>query len=164
MTVMPISSRCLIVAGMLLLAGCGGDEGGDLPATVDASGVVLLDGKAVQGASVVFIPVDPGQYPAFSSTDRNGNFDLKAFEAKGGAVPGKYQVQVSKTVEITEDGTPKLVDLGPDAAHAEQDPNPKASWENMLPPKYASAATSQITVDIPETGRSDIKIELVSKP
>jgi hypothetical protein len=146
---------CIAVL-LLLQIGCGGGGADNLPATVDASGVVLLDGQPVHGASVVFVPVS-GNYSAFASTDSSGRFELKSFEAKEGAVPGSYQVQVTKTIEVKE--TPNVE--GPDAAHA-QATKGAVSWENALPSKYADPVNSGIKVDIPDTGRSDIKIELVS--
>jgi hypothetical protein len=149
-----------VAAAMLLLAGCGGGEGGDLPATVDANGVVTLDGTPVEGASVVFAPVAPGEYPAFAMSDGNGKFELKAFEAKGGAVPGSYKVQVSKTVEVA--GANKNVDLGEDAEHADQGEEANLMWENALPEKYANPDSSGLTVEIPSDGTNDIKLELVS--
>lgn len=162
---MNAAKRVVTIGVSLLLLGCGGGGGGEnLPATVDASGVVLLDGTPVEGASVVFVPVAPGTYPAFASTDSRGGFSLKAFEAKTGAVPGSYQVQLSKTVEIKAGGGPAPAPAGEDAEHAANDPSAGLQWKNSLPAKYASSATSEIKIDIPENGRSDIKIELVSKP
>jgi hypothetical protein len=35
-------------------------------------------------------------------------------------------------------------------------------WKNALPAKYANPATSELKIDIPATGVTDIKIELVS--
>lgn len=153
---------CFPVVGLLVLSGCGPDTSG-LPATVPASGVVLLDGEPVHGASVVFAPVEPGKYPASGLTDEEGRFELNAFEAKTGAVPGEYKVMVSKTVEVAGDaggGPPAGSD---EAAHEAESPNAGLTWVNELPAKYANITASGLTVTVPEEGTSDIKLELSSK-
>ena len=159
--------RCAAVSALLLLlAGCsdGEDEWTrELPETVPAGGVVLLDGKPVEGATVVFAPAPPGKYPATAVTSSDGEFELKAFPSKEGAVPGSYQAGVTKNVE-TGAGKPKDPSFyGLDAEHAEEAP-PPIEYKNVLPQQYADPASSGLTVEIPAGGTSELKIELKSGP
>ena len=150
----------------VLLAGCsGGDDmwTKDLPDTVPASGVVLLDGKPVGGAVVVLAPVAPGKYPAQALTDEDGEFALDAFPSKEGAVPGSYQVAVTKNIEAGAGKTKDPSSYGLDAAHAAAAP-PPSEFKNMLPETYAVPTTSGLTLEIPEEGTSELKIELKSAP
>lgn len=145
-----------IVASLLFVCGCGGPDLSHLPRTVDAKGVVTLDGDPVEGASIVLMQ-DSGEYFARGISDSSGRFSLDAFEGKPGAVPGDYKAQVSKTVEIEGGPAPE----GEAAEHATEDA--ATGWENALPKKYASITTSGLTVTIPEDGITDIKLELISK-
>lgn len=149
------------MVGLLVLSGCGPDTS-DLPATVPASGVVLLDGTPVHGASIVFAPQAPGKYPAFGMSDKNGRFEMKAFEAKSGAVPGSYKVMISKTIEVQGEPAAAPPPGSEDAAHAAEGSNVGLTWVNELPAKYQSFETSGLTVTVPEEGISDIKFELSS--
>lgn len=155
----------LSCAILLTLVGCGG---GDMwtdkqPETVMASGHVTLDGQPVEGAQVVCNPYENDHNHACSAlTDSSGYFELIAFPSKKGAVPGNYQVGVSKTIEINQQFS--AADLGEDAAHATEDPATAGlTWKNTLPEKYANPLTSGITIRVGETGTSGFKIELSSK-
>ena len=130
---------CLAV---VTLAGCTGEGG---PATVNASGVVTLDGKPVEKAQVIFIS-DAGTNPTSAMTDAQGHFSLSYNGEKKGAIPGNYKVQVSKTVMETkgEGGTEIKLTQG-------------------LPAKYANIVTSGLTLEVPQKGTSDLKIDLKSK-
>ncbi len=156
------------VASVVFLLGCSGTDkwAERLPETVEARGVVLLDGKPVEGASVVFVPVDPSGHQAYAVTDEDGEFELRAFPAKSGAVPGKYKVTVSKTVETGEEVAEELggeseTDEGPvDRATVKK---AKQAWANALPAKYANPKTSGLTAEIPPEGTDSLRIELSSK-
>jgi len=141
----------LLTAGMLTGSGCG-SAGGNLPKTVPASGVVTLDGKPVDGAQVILVPVGEAKTGAFGVTDASGRFSLRAYEEKPGAIPGEYQAQVSKTVQVRLDGPKGSVDGG--------DP---VRYEYGVPAKYTGAKTSGLTVSIPDAGNSNIQLTLTSK-
>ncbi|WP_166828192.1 carboxypeptidase-like regulatory domain-containing protein [Thalassoroseus pseudoceratinae] len=74
-----------------LFAGCGGESGPELG---EVSGRVLLDGNAVEGASVKFSPVEGGR-PSFGTTNANGDYELEYTEDRTGAVLGKHTVEIS---------------------------------------------------------------------
>jgi hypothetical protein len=147
-----------------LFSGCGpGDD--NLPRTVKAAGIVTCDGKPLEGASIV--AMDPsGKYFARAMSDKSGSFSLDAYEAKPGAVPGKYNVTLSKTVTVDKATDPKLVkQLKDDAQHAAGgDANAaNISWMNDLPAKYNSPASSGLSIVVPDDGTTALKLEISRK-
>jgi hypothetical protein len=153
-------SASTIAIFMLTLSGCGGDDG--LPRTVNASGIVTLDGEPIEGASVVFAEASGTNF-AQGLSDENGRFSLDAFESKTGAVPGSYKVTVSKTVTVEKSVNQKAMKaLAEDAEHAASGgaENANVSWVNDLPQKYAGFGTSGLEAVVPEDGTDDLKIEL----
>jgi hypothetical protein len=126
----------------LSFTGCG-DSGG--PKTVNASGIVTLDGNALDGAQVVLID-ESGVLPAYGPTDKSGKFSLRISDERSGAVPGTYKVQVSKT----------LMDQGNTSEGS-------VTLKHGVPKKYASYVTSGLTCTVPNEGTSDLKFELSSK-
>jgi hypothetical protein len=138
----------LPIFGVGLIVGCGPDLS-HLPRTVKAEGIVTLDGVPVEGALLTFI-ADQGEHHASATSDKNGRFVLNAFPQKSGAVPGSYKVGVSKTVinggKEDESGGETTINLS-----------------YGLPSKYASFTTSGLTSTIPDSGTSELKIDLTSK-
>ena len=67
--------RMLFVAAWLLVAaGCSGPKG---PARVTVTGTVTLDGKAVEGANVIFHPLEGTDALASQAfTDSVGRFEM----------------------------------------------------------------------------------------
>jgi hypothetical protein len=84
-----------LIAAALVMAGCG-------PAGPDVQfveGVVTLDGKPLDGASVAFVPIDKSGISAAGKTDADGRFRLNATQGKKygkGTVVGDYVVTVTK--------------------------------------------------------------------
>lgn len=144
---------------MAFIAGCGSSDSWtkSLPDTIEASGYVTLNTVPVEGASVVFAPVD-GKYAATGVTNSSGYFELKAFPSKSGAVPGSYKVGVMQTVQFDDSG--KAFDPGEDSEHHDA-ATASVGWKNALPERYKSPETSGLTASIPEEGTSEIKIELL---
>lgn len=156
------SMACL---GLICLAGIGCGGSGDKwtagqPDTVDASGVVTLDGKPIEGATIVFGPVD-GKYPANAISASDGSFSAAAFTSKPGAVPGKYKVAVTKTIE-DKNAKKKKFDPGEDSEHAKDGDGSDVMWTNGLPEKYKLPSNTPIEIEVPSGGVSDLKIELSS--
>jgi hypothetical protein len=134
--------RNICLLALLLLSGCGGETG---PRTVEASGVVTLDGKGVEGAQVTFIDANASN-PAVATTDANGKFSLKYNGEKNGAIPGDYKVQVSKTqLQGNNNGGAEItISYG-------------------LPQRYANIVTSGLTQNVPERGIDNIELKLTTK-
>ncbi|MEP3479792.1 MAG: carboxypeptidase-like regulatory domain-containing protein [Fuerstiella sp.] len=151
--------------GLACLVGLGCGGSGDKwtanqPDTVDASGIVTLDGEPVEGATVVFGPID-GKYPAHAITESDGSFSAAAFTSKAGAVPGKYKVALTKTIE-DKDAKKRKFDPGEDSEHA-KDGGGDVSWANELPEIYKLPNTTPVEIEVPAGGVSDLKIELTSQ-
>ncbi len=154
----------LVLMGIAPLIGCSADDGtDDLPETVSAEGVLTLDGKPLEGASIVLSPSDTAGYAASAISGSNGKFRLQSFPMKEGAVPGAYQIAVTKSVESGGAGAWKPEDFGEDAAHAAESP-PPSSMKNVLPVQYADPKTSGLSLTIPPEGLSEHAIELISTP
>lgn len=82
-----LSATCGLL--MLICAGCGRSERTLYP----VEGTVTYDGKAVEGASVLFIPENGA--PSTGKTDASGKYALIT-RGKAGAPEGKYDVTVVK--------------------------------------------------------------------
>ncbi len=123
-----------VIAGVIVLAGltgCSGDSEDRLP-VYSASGQVLLEGKPLPHAFIVLHPRDASDkrvLPARGQTDENGNFQLTTYQSGDGAVEGEFAVTVQHYPTRKEG---ESVVPGP----------------NVLPPRYANPATTDIKVNI----------------
>jgi len=139
--------------------GCGG--------TSKVEGVVTLDGKAVDGASVVFMPEDGKGQSAVGGTDANGNFSLTT-NNKPGAAKGSYKVVISKVKVTGEPMTPadSIAKMKGSMPKSSAGPAPiaggPAKSDSLLPAKYASPSTTPFTIKIPLES-SPLKLEMTSK-
>jgi hypothetical protein len=75
---------------------------------------------------------------------------MQAFPPDSGAVPGKYTALVVKNP--IDDTTTAAAD-----SHDAPPPKPK---KGLLPEKYGKVETSTILIDLPEEGRTDMKIDI----
>ncbi|MEX2169936.1 MAG: carboxypeptidase-like regulatory domain-containing protein [Pirellulales bacterium] len=108
------------------------------------SGTVTYQGAPVQGAIVVLHPAEAGELqPAQATTDSNGQFAISTHIGQGayqpGLAPGKYLVEISKR-EVASDFT--------------------RPPRHLLPEKYASAKTSELTADVPAEGVEELEFTL----
>jgi len=155
-------STCIV--SLILLAGCKTRDRGNIPQTAPVSGTVTLDGKPVDGATVVFVPTGTPAYGAYAITDSSGRFTLKSSETVTGAVPGGYLVQVTKLVPDTSGS----VVVTPEEAEHEAQAKGSSSTagggtKNALPEKYANPKTSGIEVTVPAEGIQNLEIKLTSQ-
>lgn len=94
----------LIGAGLGLIVGCGRNAG---PVVQFVEGKVVLDGEALEGATVGLSPVKGSSgLPAYARTDGQGIFRVTSTRGgrrDGGAVAGEYVVTISKIVAEDED-------------------------------------------------------------
>ncbi len=153
-------------------AGCG--SGIDRPRVEFVEGVVTLDGKPLEAATVGLTPVSGG-LPAYGNTDAAGVFRLTSSRGGlpgAGAVAGDYRVSVRKVKE----------ELGP----AESAENPEATAEpsiedyerwleqqqqqnrrrvprvtSLVPERYTNPETSGLIATI-EPGRNRLELKLTS--
>jgi hypothetical protein len=134
-------------------------------------GDVTLDGKEVDGATVVFTPVDGAGPLASGFSDANGHFVLST-AGKKGVAPGTYHVTITKVPRLGETamkpGSPEYVaamqkNKGPAGNPGPAAPGTGGGPKSELPKKYADVKTTPFKdVKVPlET--SPMKLELSSK-
>jgi hypothetical protein len=138
---------------LAFMAGCGGPPGpkADIERVVPVSGTLTYKGAPLDSYQVSFRPTD-GRRPAVGVTDAQGKFTLGTNEAGDGAPPGMCKVAVVWVAPPSTDppGQETVID----------DPAllPKPSVQ--IPPKYGNPETSGLTQDVPESGITDLKIDL----
>lgn len=110
------------------------------------SGVVTLDGKPVEQATVLFKP-ETGPV-AYGQTDAAGRFELSTAGRKG-AVPGKHKVSITKT-KVTGVGNDEMVD--PEKV--------KTEW--IVPQKFTDPDKSGLTAEVAR-GKTTFEFHLKSK-
>ncbi|MGL4554529.1 MAG: hypothetical protein ACRC33_25475 [Gemmataceae bacterium] len=121
--------RVLAASVLAAAAGCGGGS------TASVSGVVTLNGKPLEGASVSFTPMsaDPNAVGgSYGKTDARGRYQFKTVAGNAnGAAFGKHRVAIS--------------------LYKENEQNPDgAGGTTSLPVKYN--AESDLTFDVPSGG------------
>lgn len=172
-----------LLFGALVLTGCGS---GLSP----VSGVVTIDGKPVEGATVTFVS-DDGKQAASGQTDKDGNFTLSEGGVPG-ARSGSYKVIVTKTKGTSapgegaspEDMAKAMKKAAEDDAKAAKGTSkpagsdaaskmkammpsggsaaPGAEVKSELPAMYASTATTPLSAKVPPDNQP-IRLELKSK-
>jgi len=118
-----------------IFSGCGAG-------TTSVSGVVTLDGKPVEGASVSFTPVaekDGGVGGSYGKTDAEGRYTLRTVAGdRTGAAVGKHKVTITLS---------------------KSDPNnPEGAAKELIPAKYNTK--SELTFDVPSGGTDSANFEL----
>lgn len=141
---------------VILIGGCSG--GGDLPPLHPATGTVLYNGEAVEGAAVVFrTKVDDKNYVATGTTDAQGKFELST-SGEPGAVAGTYTVTVSK--KKSEGGESESLSMEEAAEQAEKGESNEPKVTNELPEKYGDPNQSDLKKEVTAEGPNDFKLEL----
>jgi hypothetical protein len=125
-----IDLRPLLLATAVAIAAGGCSKGVKL---LPVSGTVTYKDKPVPRATVLFAP-EKGP-AATGVTDAAGRYTLKTSKLGEGAVVGKH------AVSITAGESPDYDPLAPGAG-----PPPAVKW--LIPEKYASAATSGLSVTV----------------
>jgi hypothetical protein len=140
----------LMVIG--LSAGCSKGPGrvSKIEKVAPVSGTLIYKGAPLEHYQVTFHPTD-GRRPALGVTDATGKFTLGTNKVGDGAPPGASQVSVTFA--------PPEVDNSLTSGGIENPallPKPKVK----IPAKYGNVATSGLTQNVPDSGLSDVKIEL----
>lgn len=92
------SVRCIgLVFLCLMLAGCGNDKG---PKLANLEGTVTLNGKPLQGVTVVVLP-SVGR-PASGITDAAGHYETRFTRDKMGAPVGAHRIRVEMNLPPVE--------------------------------------------------------------
>ena len=149
---MSASSFLSLRGRLLLLAvlgfGCNSAQPtGDRQPTVSAAGELTYQGQPLPHHQVLLTPPTP-QRPAAGTTDENGKFTLGTNGPGDGAVVGTHQVSV---VYVGPPGS------GGDGMNDFSAPPPP---KVKIPAKYNRGETSGITIEIPSSGDTALKINL----
>lgn len=124
----------------LAFAGCGGSRYD----FVDVTGVVTLDGKPLEGATVKFQPQGGGAM-SYGVTDGSGRYELETMKGERGTIVATHTVSVSKT-----SGTA-------DASSDEAQPTPK----QLIPPRYNTK--SELAYEVKAGSNQPADFALTSK-
>src|SRR5262245_1223682 len=134
----------------IFVAGCG-RKGPNLPPQYPVSGTIMLDGKPLAGAGIMFLPRGETRGTgAFAMTDAAGKYSLKTDYGGPGAPDGEYAVTISKVVN--RDGTPYVPN--PNAAEAGE--------RETLPGTYSDSMKTVLKANVPKGGDT-IDFDLKSK-
>lgn len=117
--------HCVAALSLLFLSTLGCNRQPARPKVVKASGIVVVDGEALESGYIQFIPEN--DRPASAKIGPGGKFVLETFENEDGCVPGKHRVTVSSV-----DETDKTV------------------RKYKAPPEYADLLTSKLEMQVDE--------------
>jgi len=138
------------------LAGCGSSDG--ISGLVPVSGIVTMDGKPLEGATISFVPEAKNEpsTPGSDMTGPGGTFKAM-YRNRPGLAPGKYRVVVEKAGGAA-DGK-KLPD-----AIAKDPYMAKMAGLNKQesPPAYTDASKTPLSVVVGKNGESGLTFDLKS--
>ncbi|MDR1960051.1 MAG: hypothetical protein LBQ54_13570 [Planctomycetaceae bacterium] len=145
--------RLLLLLTIFLTVGC---HRSSIPGLVSAQGKVLFDGAPVNGVNIVFTPSSGSASDRFATavSKDDGTFLLET-AGSAGVVPGQYDVTLVKTTttsKVSPEEEERLLQSGK--------PVPEADIVYHIPWKYGNAQLSGITVEIGQSGKKDILLEL----
>jgi len=136
---------------MLVLTGCGPDNGARVPAV----GIVTLDDSPLSNVYVTFRPDDgePGN-GGFAITDAEGRFEIYYPDTGKGLVPARYKVTVTAPPAAADGQRPAVATLRLSA---------KQGQEASYPSVYSSPENTPLRVTV-AAASEPLKVELHSKP
>lgn len=144
----------LTSAWVVAVAGCSSEDEwtAKRPKVHSASGLVKLDGKPLDDATVIYHSQSHA-LSAQGTTDKAGRFTLTTFDSGDGAVEGKHKVVITKrTYEKRktkyDSAEEKSVALIP---------------KELLPSRYALPTTTNVEVEVSAKGDNSATIEIESK-
>lgn len=136
------------ILGICLLVGCGSSEKGPELATV--TGKVTVDGEAVSGGTIQFVPDSAKGTTGPSSTSEiqpDGSFTLLGPGGTPGAVIGSHKV---------------VVQCPPDPGEVSGGDGQSGSYECKIPDKYGDIKSTDQSAEV-QSGENTVNIELKSK-
>lgn len=147
-----------------IFIGCGGgaDDSGKVP-VFPASGTVTLNGSPLAGATVAFSP-QSGQPTAIATTDDQGGFSLRTYDADDGAAEGAYKVVITKT-EVAAGGGGAGESGDHEAAEeagmtAGHEAGGGGEAKELVPSQYTSSDTTPLTAEVKSSGENKFTFEL----
>lgn len=137
------ASGVVFVLALAGFVGCGSSDERHL---VPVSGIVTLDGKPLEGASVNYIS---DEFKTSGLTDAEGKYELRA-------VPGDYKVFISKSeggtalVKTTDDPLFGMEEFEAGSPDAKAPNAPK----QIVPDRYSNPAATTLKITVPPDGTS----------
>jgi hypothetical protein len=134
-------------------SGCGGSK----PVPVEV--LVTLDGQPVSGATVLFVPVEGRRgHWATGLTYPDGTAQLSTFEEEDGALPGEYDVVVTRSEGRIDQ--PQGKRSSPERAHEHYERVlARGEKKPLLPAVYAEPATTPLHCTVPVEGRVVLELK-----
>ena len=116
--------------------------------TVKVEGTVTLNGKPVDGAKVMYSPLDEGGAPAYGLSDASGKYVVQTMQGRigEGTTPGNYKVTVSKSIDVP---------TGKMRPTPEGREEPIVEGKDLLPIKYKFVANSPLNKTV-EPGKTNV--------
>jgi len=134
-----LGAAAALLAVLPLTGGCRPGK----PATAPVRGRILLDGRPLAEAAVLFEP-EGGGVPSRGSTAADGSFTLSTFARGDGALVGRHRVAVTKVViegvRADQHGLETSLE------------GPPSRLRSLIPARYADPAASGLTADVPAGG------------
>jgi len=148
-----------------MATGCSGDPAYG-PPLAPVFGTVTLDGRPLEGATIVFMPKGDGTM-SMAVSDPAGKYVMRTGSGREGAVVGEHNVTVQLAigpppapVTPVDDGlAPALPNEIPGGAAAAVK-KPAAKTTFVVPEKYGKAETSGLGTTVPDGGLKDYEIKL----
>lgn len=151
-TYLKTSSIVLCLISLLCATSC---KRARIKGLVPVKGTVQYDNQPLCNATISLQPENPGQRAAAGSSDASGNFKLWTLDPGDGVLPGNYKVTITKRMildPMTEQEQMDYLD--------KYDKPPVIKSKSEIPEKYASTATSGLTVVVSKKGVRNLEFKL----
>lgn len=146
----------VLAAGTMCAAGCSGES--KLEGTVPVTGTVTQKGTPLAGASVMFSPAGQSSgRAAAAKTDDSGRFKLTSLQAGDGAMPGDYNVAITKTELV---GKQYSVEEANEYYNKNQKQPPAPQRKELVAPKYGQASTSGLKASVKAGQKNDFTFDV----
>ena len=148
-----LAARCQRAVPLLLAvicAACSSDDAWkkNRPPVYATTGSVIVDGRPMEGVTVMFQPVDEAKgKPGTAITDSNGLFSVQTFDPGDGLTEGTHRVSLRKTVMLDKQGN-EVKEI--------REPG-DAKETHLIPKKYQEFKTSGIEVQIKPEDANELK-------